>query len=220
MDTSATLLVFGATGRTGRHFTALALQRGHRVRALARTPDRLDLRNPELDVHQGSITDALDPDRLLDGVDAVVLMLGDARSQRTRRINTALVTMLVPAMRRNAVTRMVYQAGGLSAPPGQRLSPALRAVRATLARGYTGQHEDNEAVMRYLAEEAMDIDWVVHRASIGSDGPSKGVLERSASAMSIATFQDCASYTYRLLSDTTATHTCNPSSYREVAGGG
>ena len=71
-------------------------------------------------------------------------------------------------------------------PPGQRLSPALRAVRATLARGYTGQHEDNEAVMRYLAEEAMDIDWVVHRASIGSDGPSKGVLERSASAMSIA----------------------------------
>jgi hypothetical protein len=50
----------------------------------------------------------------------------------------------------------------------------------------------------------MDIEWTVHRAGIGSDGPSKGVLERSASRISVATFGDCASYNYRLLSDPTA----------------
>ena len=52
-------------------------------------------------------------------------------------------------MRRHGVTRFLYQAGGLSAPPGRSLPLPLRTIRHTVARGYTGQHEDNEAVMRY-----------------------------------------------------------------------
>ena len=83
------------------------------------------------------------------------------------------------------------------------------AVRAAAARGYRGQHEDNEAVMRYLTDNAPDIEWMVHRAGIGSDGPSKGDLERSVKRISIATFTDCATYNYRLLDDSSAVHTCN-----------
>ena len=123
-------------------------------------------------------------------------------------------------MRRHGVTRFLYQAGGLSAPPGRKLSLALWTIRNTVARGYTGQHEDNEAVMRYLAEDAMDIEWMVHRAGIGSDGPSKGVLERSSSQISVATFRDCASYNYRLCWDPTAIHTSDLSSYRRKPTGG
>lgn len=198
MEKRRTFLVFGATGQTGQHFTSLALKDGHRVRTLARTPSKLDGRGPNLEVHQGSVTDAPDLPLLLDGVDAVVCLLGDARLQRTSKINTAFVGKLVPAMRRSGVSRFLYQAGGLSAPPGRRLTPALWAIRHTIARSYIGQHQDNEAVMRYLADDAMDIDWMVHRAGIGSNGPSKGVLERSSKAVSIATFLDCATYNYRL----------------------
>ncbi len=215
MTTQQTYLVFGATGQTGQHFTSLVLQEGHRIRALARTPSRLASPHPDLDVHQGSITEPLDLNRLLDGVDAVVVMLGDARAQRTSKINTAFVHELVPAMRRNSVDRLLYQAGGLSAPPGRRLSPALWAIRHTIARSHDGQHQDNEAVMRYLAADAMDIAWMVHRAGIGSDGPSKGEPQRSTKAISIATFRDCATYSYRLLSDQTAIHTSDPSAYRK-----
>ena len=156
-----------------------------------------------------------DLDGLVDGVDAVVSLLGDARMQRKRKINTAFVRELVPAMRRHGVTRFLYQAGALSAPPGRKLSPALWTIRNTIARGYIGQHEDNEAVMRYLAEDAMDIEWMVHRAGIGSDGPSRGTLERSGRKISVATFRDCASYDYRLLSDRAAVHTCDFSCYRK-----
>jgi nucleoside-diphosphate-sugar epimerase len=214
MDKHKTYLVFGATGQTGQHFTSLALQDGHRVRVLARTPRKLTSTSPDLEVHRGTITDPPDLDPLVEGVDAVVCMLGDARRQQSARINTDFVKQLIPAMRRKGVARFLYQAGGLSAAPGERLSPVLWTVRNTLARSYLGQHKDNEAVMRYLTEDATDIEWMVHRAGIGSDGPSKGILQRSNKRISIATFLDCASYSYRLLSDPTAIHTCDPSAYQ------
>jgi len=45
----------------------------------------------------------------------MVATLGDARTQRTSRVNTAFVQRLVSAMRCNAVSRFLYQAGGLRA---------------------------------------------------------------------------------------------------------
>jgi uncharacterized protein len=84
-----------------------------------------------------------------------------------------------------------------------------------VARGYNGQHEDNEAVMEYLAQDARDIEWMVHRAGIGSDGPSKGILKRSPVAFSVGTFQDCAAYNLHTVMDASAIHTCDFSSYRK-----
>ncbi|GGF31664.1 NAD(P)-dependent oxidoreductase [Subtercola lobariae] len=219
MSPQKTFLVFGATGQTGRHFTTLALNDGHRVRALVRTPKKLDITDPNLEVHQGSITDNPDLDALLDallsGVDAVVCMIGDAPLQKTQKVNTAFVRTLIPAMRRQGVTRFLYQAGGLSAAPNRRLSPVIWLIRNTVARGFIGQHRDNEAVMHYLSDEAHDIEWMAHRAGIGSDGPSKGELERSRTKVSVATFGDCAAYNYRLISDASAIHSADLSAYRK-----
>ena len=213
MSGPSTFLVFGATGGTGQHFVTLALKEGHRVRALVRAPAKLARQDPQLDVHRGSIADALDLDRLVAGVDYVVAMLGDVAAQRDAKINRAFVERLVPALRRQGVKRFLYQAGGLSRAYKGHLTPVLWTIRNTLARGYIGQHEDNEAVMQYLAEEASDLEWMVHRAGIGSDGASKGVLKRSRTKFSIATFVDCAAYNYRTVQDETAVHTSDFSSY-------
>ncbi|UDL96407.1 NAD(P)H-binding protein [Lichenihabitans sp. PAMC28606] len=213
MIAPSTFLVFGATGGTGQHFVSLALKDGHSVKAFARSPAKLTAQNPKLSVHQGSITDIADIDGLLAGVDFVVAMLGDVAVQRVTKINTAFVHTLVPAMRRQGVKRFLYQAGGLSRPYKGHLSPILWTIRNTLARGFIGQHEDNEAVMQYLAEDARDLEWMVHRAGIGSNGASKGVLKRSTSKFSVATFGDCAAYNYRTVQDATAIHTCDLSCY-------
>lgn len=213
MTEQKTFLVFGATGGTGRHFVARALADGHRVRALVRNPARLTTQSDRLAVWQGSIADPIDIDALVAGVDFVIVMLGDKEAQKHARINTAFVRTLVPAMRRQGVARLLYQAGGFSRPYGRRLPPLLWFLRNTLARGFDGQHQDNEAVMAYLATEAVDIEWIVHRAGIGSDGPSKGVLHRSDTRPSIATFRDCADYSYRTVVDADAVHTCSFSRY-------
>lgn len=212
MTRQSTFLVLGATGGTGKHFVARALADGHKVRALARSPDKLALAQ-NLEVQQGSITEQIDTDRLVDGVDFVVSMLGDKALQNDTKINTAFVKRLVPSMRRQGVKRFLYQAGGLSRPPGGHLPPLFWAIRHTLARGFIGQHRDNEAVMAYLALEARDIEWIVHRAGIGSDGPSKGVLTRSETKFSVATHVDCATYNYRAITDPSAIHTTDLSYY-------
>ena len=207
-----TFLVLGATGGTGRHFTARALADGHRIRALVRTPDKL-VPHEMLDIRQGSITDPIDVDALVAGVDRVAVMLGDRRAQQQAAVNTAFIRRLVPAMRRQGVRRILYQAGGLSRPHGGRLTLPLWIIRNTLARSFIGQHRDNEAVMDYLATEAIDLEWIVHRAGIFSDGPSKGILHRSEKKFSVATFRDCADYNYRLIDDDTAVHTADFSAY-------
>lgn len=213
MSPQNTFLVFGATGQTGRHLLPLLLDDGHRVRALVRDPAKVTHASPELTVQQGSVTDVPNLDELVAGVDFVIAMLGDVQAQRDTKINTAFVRELVLAMRRHGVSRLLYQAGGLSRPPGHQLPPVLWTIRNTVARGYAGQHEDNEAVMEYLAAEATDLEWMVHRAGIGSDGPSKGVLQRSPRRFSVATFRDCAAYNYRTFMDSAAIHTCDLSHY-------
>ncbi|MGY2896649.1 NAD(P)-dependent oxidoreductase [Deinococcus sp. UYEF24] len=215
MNQQKTFLVFGASGQTGQHFVSHVLKEGHKVRALVRTPAKMVSGSPELEVHQGSIMDVPNLDELVQGADFVVSMLGDAEMQKKSKINTAFVQKLIPAMRRQGVKRFLYQAGGLSKLPNQQLSPVLWTIRNTVARNFIGQHEDNEAVMAYLVEAASDMEWIVHRAGIGSNGPSKGVLERSKGNISIATFEDCATYNYRLLMDPSAIHTCDLSCYRK-----
>jgi NAD(P)-dependent dehydrogenase (short-subunit alcohol dehydrogenase family) len=212
MTTRYTFLVLGATGGTGKHFVARALADGHKVRALVRSPEKLPT-GSDIEVVRGSITETIDVDALVSGVDFVVSMLGDKELQRTTQINTAFVKKLVPSMRQHGVQRFLYQAGGLSRPYQGSLSPILWLLRYTLARGFARQHEDNEAGMQYLSTEAMDLDWVVHRAGIGSDGPSKGVLVRSTTNFSVATHRDCAEYSYRLLMEKEAAHTSDFSYY-------
>jgi nucleoside-diphosphate-sugar epimerase len=214
MNSPLNFLVLGATGGTGKHFVAQVLSEGHRVRALVRSPEKLPADTKgKMDVVVGSVTDDIDTDALVAGVDYVVVMLGDMQAQKTTTINTPFIKKLVPSMRQHGAKRLLYQAGGLSRPYQGSLSPLLWTLRYTIARGYNGQHLDNEAVMEYLATDANDLDWIVHRAGIGSDGPSKGVLQRSSTNFSVATYRDCADYSYRIVMDPSATRTCDFSCY-------
>ena len=208
-------LVLGGTGRTGKRFVSFVLNKGHRVKALVRNPEKMEIQNPNLELIKGSIVDFDGIDELLQGVDFVISMLGDAQLQKTENVNTAFVKKLIPAMRRQGIKRFLYQAGGFTKRYKERLPFLTWILKNTLAgySGLLGQHRDNEAVIEYLVEEAKDIEWMVHRASLISDGASKGVLKRHKTKNSLATFGDCAEYNFRLLTDNTAIHTYDLSYY-------
>lgn len=137
-----TFLVFGATGGTGRQFLSLALEGGHSVKAIVRTPSKLaSIQHPKLKVFQGSITDEplANLDECVQGCDYVVSMLGDESLQKEAPVNTIFVkNQLVPAMRRHGVKRFLYQAGGLSRPYKEYFSPVLWMLKYTMGRAFAG----------------------------------------------------------------------------------
>ena len=103
------VLVVGATGGTGKLVVAQALQRGHEVTALVRSPQRLALSHERLRVLTGSMAEngsALDA--AVRGQSAVISTLGVGNSLRSSGLIAHSVPALVRAMESEGVRRLIF----------------------------------------------------------------------------------------------------------------
>jgi uncharacterized protein YbjT (DUF2867 family) len=102
------LLVLGSTGRVGHPLLRTALERGYRVKALVRDPSRLRLQaHDQLELVQGDVRDTgLMTELMRHNVDAVLSTLG-TYIKRPESPMTEMTAILLDAMRRNNVRRLV-----------------------------------------------------------------------------------------------------------------
>lgn len=106
------VLVAGSTGYLGKHIVRELRNRGHEVRALARTPDRLEPVRDSVD--EVFTADATDPEALAgccDGVDAVVScigLVGKAGRQTVWDVDYGANRNVLAEARRAGVGRFVY----------------------------------------------------------------------------------------------------------------
>ncbi len=70
------LVVLGATGATGLEIVRQALERGHSVTALVRSPERLKPFGDRISVKQGDLLNSADLERVIQGHDAVLSGFG------------------------------------------------------------------------------------------------------------------------------------------------
>ncbi len=102
------LLVFGATGPTGRQILAQALDKGHTVTAFARDPAALGVTHERLRVVQGDTTqDAQAIASALEGQDAVASALGRHNTLKSEGLQERSMSLIVPAMERAGVKRLL-----------------------------------------------------------------------------------------------------------------
>lgn len=149
---SLRLLILGATGGTGRRLVAHALERGHRVTALVRSPDKLAPRD-RLTIAAGNPLDD-QAIRALGAHDAVISVVGPpgpGRSVVMRECARACVgAMTEPGARRLiavSVALLFRDAGWLAA-----------VLRGTVLRGTV---EDAAAMERTITES--ELDWTIVR---------------------------------------------------------
>jgi putative NADH-flavin reductase len=155
------LAVFGATGTVGSELLAQALDAGHEVRVLARTPTKLAAR-AGLAIVAGDAKDQRAVARTLTGCDVALSALGstDRHDQGVRSIGTANI---LAAMRELGIRRLVIM-GGFHLPfDGDRgkLGQALIAPVLRLAYG-RALLEDTHAMAALLRES--ELDWTLVRA--------------------------------------------------------
>ena len=69
---SMKLVVLGATGGTGLEIVRQAIERGHSVTALVRSPDRLKAFRSRITVEQGDLLNSAELEKVIRGHDAVL----------------------------------------------------------------------------------------------------------------------------------------------------
>lgn len=104
------LCIFGATGRTGSRVLEQALDAGHEVKVLVRSPGKLTRSGERVEIVQGDLANRSDVERAVSGVDAVVMAAGPVRSSPVDMIEVA-ARNLVAAMKATGTSRLVWLTG-------------------------------------------------------------------------------------------------------------
>jgi putative NADH-flavin reductase len=95
------------SGRTGRILTQQALAGGHVVTALNRRPESFPLHDPRLTVCRGDAYDLASVDRVIDGQDAVLSVLGVPYGRAPITVYSERMSNILASMNRHAVRRLV-----------------------------------------------------------------------------------------------------------------
>ena len=208
------VVVFGATGSTGRLVVESALSAGHVVTAFVRDIKRMPLTHPNLKIVKGDAMDPASVASAVQGTDAIICTLGaipQAKGDRGRRqpgvpvcsVGTRNILAAMPRGRGRLIVESSvsvgesYRTGSFGA--GFLVKLALREVMA--------DKEKQEAAVR-----KSDCDWTIVRPATLTFKPARGNLKAGPdlrwNITSTATRADVAEYMVRILDD--------PATYRKA----
>lgn len=101
------LALIGATGGTGRCILRQALLKGdHYIRALVRSPEKLEIEDPKLEIIKGNILESADVHKTILGTDGVLSALGNT-SNNPNDLQTKGTQHLISGMKYHNVNRLV-----------------------------------------------------------------------------------------------------------------
>lgn len=160
------VVVFGASGGTGRHVVEQALAAGHSVTAFVRDARSMPGADPSLEVRTGDVRDPVAVEKAVADRDAAVFTVGSAGLAKTD-VRTVGTRNVVRALERADRGRLVVQSTIGIGDSAAALSPMYRFVLVPLLlRRAFADHAGQERVVR-----ASDVDWTVVRAAVLTDGP-------------------------------------------------
>ena len=159
------LLVFGATGATGRQLVSQALEQDHEVTAFVRRPEALVPRQG-LRVVRGDTRDRASVEAAVAGHDAALSALGIGMSLMPGTLIADSMRNIVPALERAGVRRFVLMSAfGVGATRND-APPLLRLMYGTLLAGIFADKRDGEDIVRASA-----LEWTIVYPVVLTGGP-------------------------------------------------
>jgi putative NADH-flavin reductase len=166
----ARVLIIGATGGTGRHLVAQALERGYAVTALVRDPSRLRVDHPQLTVIQGDVLDAGSVEAAMRGQEAVLSALGHKRFFYPTRILSEGTGNVLRAMETHGVPRLVCETAlGIGDGAGRMgLCYTFFVIPVILPFYYWDKTRQERMIAR------SNVEWVIARPGVLTNGGKRG----------------------------------------------
>lgn len=165
------IVVFGASGGTGKQVVQQALAAGYEVTAFVRDPAKLAIQDAALRTVQGDVTDAAAVEAVLSGQEAVISALGPSRPPAPGMMETAAQN-IVAAMQKHNIRRLIATTGaGVrdSQDQPKLIDHVIRGLLSLLSGVVLRDSEAHVAIIR-----ASDLDWTVVRFPRLTDGPHTG----------------------------------------------
>lgn len=163
------VIVFGASGGTGRELLKQALDKGIEVTAFVRNATRIqDIQHPNLTMVCGDVLNIEDVNRAVSGHDAVLYAVGAGPERSTIREQGARI--VIEAMERADVKRLVCLSSFGVGDSRADLSFFTRYVVVSIfLRHAFADHERQEAVVKNCS-----LDWTLVRPPHLKDGENTG----------------------------------------------
>lgn len=155
------IMVFGATGGTGKLAVKQALQAGHQVTVLVRNPDAFTIRHPNLEIIKGDVFQPLTFENAIKEKDVVVSCLGIQKREPTT-VYSEGINNITNAMQKTGVNRIIcISAGAVIVPP--KSSFLLKFItKNILQRLFKHIYRDMLLMEKELIES--NLNWTIIRA--------------------------------------------------------
>src|SRR2546426_3495278 len=163
------VLIFGATGGTGRQLVSQALRRGHDVSAFVRNRGGLAIVDPRLRAVQGDVQRVESIRSAIPGHEAVLSALGTRSLGPTTLLSDA-AKEIVRAMEAHGVRRLLWESSlGVGETRGQ-LGPIYNwLLIPLLLRHVFADKERQEQILR-----SSSLDWTIVQPASLTNGPRTG----------------------------------------------
>lgn len=166
------LIIFGASGGTGKQLVEQALEQGHLVTAFVRDPSKLDIMHSNLTIAKGDIMNPSSITAAMQGQEAVLCAIG-APANKTGTIRSDGTKNIIQAMKATGVRRLICQTS-LGYGDSKKLldqTPFIFKyiiVPFFLRKGFA----DHALQEEYIKQS--QLDWTIARPGNLTDGPRTG----------------------------------------------
>ena len=162
------ILIFGASGKTGRELVSQGLEKEHTVTAFVRDPAKLKIQHQNLKVHQGNVADYQSVYDAVKNQDAVLSALGTSKPLRKDPAFVKGIQNIVDAMQKQNVKRIIYESYMGVRENREELGITTR-IMAFIVKNEVEEHEINEADI-----QKSNLEWTIVRAPLLTKGRFTG----------------------------------------------
>ena len=170
-EKDVTVALLGGTGMTGGFILQDLLTHGYKVRALARSPQKLDAMRNQITIVKGDATNPEAIKELLMGSDIIISAIGPVKGDglMAKTISTRTTRNIIDAMPTFSIERYIVVSGAAVTVPGDSRNVTGWLVQKSAMLALSDTVKDKQAEYQLMA--ASDISWTLLRCPVISAEP-------------------------------------------------